>query len=171
MIVRIDDDQDRHLPSPLERSQLRAQPQAVEVLEVEIDDDELVVVLGRLEDRHLRIVDRVDVVPLADTSLDAVDEIVAVVDQQNLARSVGRDLLLGDADQAHGFARRGARAQLVGQHFQAHQALDPAEQCQIADRLGQEIVGTGLEPADPIVRLIQGGDHDDGDMLRLRSWP
>ena len=57
--------------------------------------------------------------------------------------------------------------ELVGQHLQAHQALDPAEQRNVVDRFGQEIIGAGFEPAHPIVRLVQGGHHHDGDMLGL----
>ena len=40
VVVGIDDDQDGRLAGMLERLELRAQPQAVDILHVEIDDDE-----------------------------------------------------------------------------------------------------------------------------------
>ena len=39
---------------------------------------------------------------------------------------------------------------------------------QIVDRLGEEIVGTGLQAAYAIRRLVERGDHDDRDMGRAR---
>src|SRR5687767_2813543 len=165
MVVGIDDDENWNLTGTFERTQLRAEAKPVEIVEIQADDNQLIAVLGRFEEGELRIVESLDVMPLTDGSLDAADEIVAVVDQQDFARLVGQHILFDNLDQAHGLARHDARPELVGEHFQAHETLDPAEQRKIADRFGQEVISARFKAANTIVRLIQGGDHHNGYMM------
>ena len=51
------------------------------------------------------------------------------------------------------------------------QRPDPAEQLDLVDRLGEEVVGAGLDAALEVAGLVQGGDHQDGDVLRRRVGP
>ena len=54
VVVRVDDDEDRQLPGAVQRAEMRAQPQAVDLLEIEADDGEVVVALSGAEERLLR---------------------------------------------------------------------------------------------------------------------
>ena len=58
--------------------------------------------------------------------------------------------------------------ELVGQQLQPDQALHARHQLQVVDRLGQEIVGAGLEAADAVGNLVERGDHDDWDVRGRR---
>jgi len=55
--------------------------------------------------------------------------------------------------------------------------LDPEERAhagqelRLVDGLRQEVVGAGLEPLDPLLRRIEGRDHDDGQDPRGRILP
>ncbi|KAJ3049423.1 hypothetical protein HK102_012508, partial [Quaeritorhiza haematococci] len=51
------------------------------------------------------------------------------------------------------------------------QAADPAEQLDLVDGLGQEVVGPGLDPALEVGRLVEGGDHQDQQVLGLGVGP
>ena len=62
----------------------------------------------------------------------------------------------------------GAQAQLVGQHLQAHQALDASQKLHLVDRLGQKIVGASLKAAHPVFHLVERGDHDDRNVFGAR---
>jgi hypothetical protein len=55
-------------------------------------------------------------------------------------------------------------AQLVGQHLEPHEALDARHQLHVVDGLGEEIVGAGLQAPHPVRRLIERGDHEDGNV-------
>ena len=62
VVVGFGNRQDRHVAGALERADLAAQPQAVEILQPERHDDQVVVALGGVEQRFIRIsldVDRV----------------------------------------------------------------------------------------------------------------
>ena len=58
-----------------------------------------------------------------------------------------------------------ARAEFIRQHLEANESLDATEQRNIVDWLGQEIIGARFEPPHPVLRLIERGDHDDGNVL------
>ena len=60
----------------------------------------------------------------------------------------------------------GPGPQFVRKHLEPHQALDAAEQGNVIDRLGEEIIGAGFQAAHPVFRLVKGGHHDDRNMLR-----
>ena len=49
VVLGIGDRQQRHLPGTLQRTRLAAQPQAVEILEAQRNDDQVVVALGRVK--------------------------------------------------------------------------------------------------------------------------
>ena len=74
------------------------------------------------------------------------------------------DQAVGRIDQPHVLAGRLAHAKLVHHHLQAHQAAHAREQRGIVDRLGEEIVGAGIEPRDAVGRLVERGDHHDRHM-------
>jgi hypothetical protein len=53
-------------------------------------------------------------------------------------------------------ARHGlANPQLVDELLQAGERPDPREKGEIVDRLGQEVVGTRLQPPDPVADVAQ----------------
>ena len=45
---------------------------------------------------------------------------------------------------------------------------DAQQQLGLVDRLGQEVVGAGLDGAVDVAGLVEGGDHEDGDVARRR---
>ena len=60
------------------------------------------------------------------------------------------------------------RPQFVRKHLEPHQALDAAKQGNVIHRLGEEVIGPGLQAAHPVFQLVKGGHHDDRNMLRGR---
>ena len=62
----------------------------------------------------------------------------------------------------------GAHAQFVGRHLQPHQRAHAREQRDVGDRLGEEIVGAGLEPAHPVGRLVERRHHHHRNVMRRR---
>jgi hypothetical protein len=58
-----------------------------------------------------------------------------------------------------------AHAQLVGHHLEPHQRADPGDQHEVGRRLGEKIVGAGVEATHPVARLVERGDHDHGNVL------
>ena len=70
----------------------------------------------------------------------------AIVDQQDAAVQPGlgrrRGERIADAEIARG---SGAGAQFVGHRLQPHEAAHAREQRDVVDRLGQEVVGAGIE--------------------------
>ena len=164
VIVGIDDDQDRHLPGSLQRPQLRAQSQAVIAVEIEIDEDELVILVRRHEHCLLRIVDAIELMAAEQRHLDAVMQQAAIVDQEHPAGFVELAAKPAAAPDELLVLRSVPRQKLVGQHLQPDQALDPAEQGDVVDRLGQEVVGAGLEAAHPVLGLVEGRHHDHRDV-------
>ena len=57
-----------------------------------------------------------------------------------------------------------AHQQFVGHHLEPHQAAYAREQRRVVDRLGEKIIGAGIEPGQPVGRLIERRHHDDGDV-------
>ncbi len=55
-----------------------------------------------------------------------------------------------------------AHQQFVGHHFQPHERAHAREQSRVVDRLGEEIVGAGVETCDAVGRLVERRHHDDG---------
>ena len=51
------------------------------------------------------------------------------------------------------------RRQLVVQRLHPQQRLHAREQLRLIDRLGQEIVGAGLDSLDPLLLRVEGGAH------------
>ena len=92
-----------------------------------------------------------------------------VVDDQHAAAAAGIGdrfaLRRFDADVARGHR---AHAQFVGHHLEPRQRAHARDQRQFGDRLGQEIVGAGFEPAHPVGRLVERGDHDHRNMVGRR---
>ncbi len=65
------------------------------------------------------------------------------------------------------FARRHAQQHLVVERLEAREVLDARHEGDVVDWLGQEVVGSGLEPLHLVGRLIQRGDHHDGHVHGL----
>ena len=68
-------------------------------------------------------------------------------------------------DRLHG---GGAKLQLVGHHLQPEQALHPRHQRDVADRLGEEIVGAAFQSLHPVLGLIERCHHDDRNVRGAR---
>ena len=83
IVLGLGDHQDRHAAGAVERAHLAAQPQPVEVLQSERDDQALVVGLRRMEQRFLRVRLDVDGVLGGENAGDALVGGLAVVDQQH----------------------------------------------------------------------------------------
>ena len=92
-----------------------------------------------------------------------------VIDEENAAalaligdrvafRALDADLKRGD----------GAHTQLVGHHLEPRQRADTRDQNDVGDRLGEEIVSTGLKTAHAVGRAVERGDHDNGN--EVRRW-
>jgi hypothetical protein len=52
--------------------------------------------------------------------------------------------------------------QLVPELLDPEERADAGKQLRLVDGLGQEIVGPRVDPLDPLLRRIEGGDHDHG---------
>ncbi len=136
--------------------------QSVVAAEAEADDDEVDIVLGRLEQGFVRVRLDVDVVMRAQRLGQALGGTGAIVDDQDAAapavvgvrRREGRDHAQRDG-------RIGAIAQFVDHDLEPGQRTDPRDQRDLVDRLGQEIVGAGFEAAHAVRRLVERGDEDD----------
>ena len=72
---------------------------------------------------------------------------------------------IGNAEAARG---QRAVAQFVRHRFQPHQAAHARKQRGIVERLGQEVVGPGVQPLQPVAGLVERRHHDDGNMGRRR---
>ena len=95
---------------------------------------------------------------------DAARRVFAVVDDEDAPadpRRLGEDLGGVEADRLHGGR---PQRQLVGDHLQADEALDPRHQRYVAHRLGEEIVGAAFETLHPVLGLVERRHHDDGNM-------
>ena len=55
VVARLDDDHDRQVPRAVERADLRAEPQAVGMLEAEADDHQVEIAVGKPQQRPRRI--------------------------------------------------------------------------------------------------------------------
>ncbi|MET4846215.1 hypothetical protein ABIF62_006710 [Bradyrhizobium japonicum] len=168
-VLGVRDRQDRHVARALQRARLAAQPQAVEIVEVERDDQQVVIALGGVEQRFGRVRLDVDGVLRGEDRRQPLIGGLTVVDQQNAAApaGVGHGAALGrlHADLERG---DGAHAQLVGHHLQPRQRAHARDQHDVGDRLGEEIVGAGFQPAIAVGGAVERGDHHDGNVVRRR---
>ncbi len=161
-ILEVGDDQDGKVARALERADLAAQPQPVVVAETEADDDEVDIVLGRLEQRLVRVRLDVDVVMGAQRLGQALGGTGAIVDDQDAAAPAVVGVRRGEGrDHAQRDGGVGAIAQFVDHHLEPGQRTDARDQRDLVDRLGEEIVGAGFQPAHAVRRLVERGDHDD----------
>src|SRR5258708_6938705 len=46
----------------------------------------------------------------------------------------------------------------------AEKAFDAREKFEFVDRFGEEVVGSGFDAAFDVAKLVEGGDHNDGDV-------
>jgi hypothetical protein len=156
LLVAAGDQDDGHEPGTVERAQLRAQPQRVVAGKAGRHQDTIEIALRDLETGGLRVgLDDRGHVGRQQPG-NGCRRIGVVVDQKHarallVARhDIGKQRL--DADRAR---RRRAQAQFVGQHFEPHQALDPGQKLEVVDRLGQKIVGAGLQTANAVGDLVE----------------
>jgi hypothetical protein len=157
------------MPRPVERPHLRAEPQAVGVLEAEADDQEIEIAVGKPQQRTGRIGLALHMMLPLQRAQDALGRAVAVLDQEDAAAAPKLiELDPHGRDKTHLFLGRGAHQHLVREHLEPRQVLHPRDQRDVVDRLRQKVVGSGLEPLHPVGGLIERGDHDHRDMLRAR---
>ena len=62
-----------------------------------------------------------------------------------------------------------AQAQFIGHHLQSGKRPHARNQRHVGDRLGEEIVGAGFQPAYAVGRLVERGDHDHRNMMGQRT--
>ena len=94
---------------------------------------------------------------------------LAVVDDEDAGAAAGvGDRLAGGIFEADLARRDGAHAQLVGHHLEPHQRTDAGDQHEVGRRLGEEIVGAGVEAAHAVARLVERGHHDHRNVLGRR---
>ena len=102
--------------------------------------------------------------------LDALVRQPAIVDQPECVPVASSDsCVLRAVIKIACVACHRACAQLIGEHLEPHEALDPAEQSQIIDRLGEEVVGTGFEPSTRSSGWSSAVTMMTGMCMRLRS--
>ena len=117
-ILDVGDDEDGKVARALERADLAAQPQSVVAAEAEADDDEVDVVLGRLEQRLVRVRLDVDVVMRAQRLGEALGGAGAIVDDQDAAAPAVVGVRRRERrDHAQRDGGGGAVAQFVDHHF------------------------------------------------------
>jgi len=148
---------------------LRAEPQIIQMLQTETDDHEVEIAVRQEEDGACRIGLPHHVKLGIQRIQDTLGGAVAVLDKQNPAAA---SKLVHARAQAAGKAQlllaRGTHQHLVAQHLQPREIPNPRDRCDVVDRLGEKVVGPGLEPLHPVRRLIKSGDRDHGDVLRAR---
>ena len=169
IVVGVRNGQNRHLPGPLQRPRLAAQPQAVEILEAERDDQQIVIAVGGVEQRFRRIGFDIDGMLGAQHRRQPLIGRRPVVDQKDAPALAG----IGDRTslrRLHADLQRGdgAHAQLVGHHLQPRQRTHPRDQHDVGHRFGQEIVGAGLKAAHAVGRAVQRRHHDHRNEMRRR---
>ena len=147
-----------------QRAQMRAEPQAVETADAEAHDDQVEIAAARAHQRFIEVRDVDQLVLRLQRAAEPGDGFRTVLDDQDAARGIGLDHRLGGIGKAHALPGLLAHPKLVGHHLEADEAAHAGEQREIVDRLGQEIVGAGIEPGDAVARLVERGDHDDRDM-------
>jgi hypothetical protein len=147
---------------------LRAEPQAIGFRHCQAHQDEVEVARSGAGKRLRRVAFKRQL-QVGQRRLDLGDRARPLVDDEDAAVRIlaGRQDLAGiDADRLQG---RRPQVELVGDHLQPDQALDPGDQGDLADRLGQEVVGAAFQPLDPVVGLVERRHHDHRHMRRLRS--
>ena len=154
------------LRGAVERAELAAQPQRVAVLQRQRHDHQVVFAFGGVEQRLVRIAFDVHGVLGRQRRRQPLGRRRAVIDDQHApgAAGVGDRLVLGilNADLPRG---QRAHAQLVGHHLEPRQRAHPRDQRHVGHRLGQEIVGAGVEPLDPVGRMIERRHHDHRNVV------
>ena len=97
--------------------------------------------------------------------------LVVVDDQDAAARRRSAAAASASGSPGADAARSRACAQFVGHHLQAREAAHAGEQRDVVDRLGEEVVGAGLQALDAVGRLVERGDHHDRDVRGGADWP
>ena len=161
--------EDGQIAGAIERANLAAQPQRVEILKPERDDEQIVIAVGGMEQGLVRIGLDLDVVLLGKRRRDALVGRRPIIDDENaaVAAGIGHRLALRrfNPDIARG---QNPHAQFVGDHFEPRQRAHARDQRQFGDRLGQKIVGARFEAAHAVGRLVERGHHDDRNVVRRR---
>ena len=146
VVVGFGDRQDRHVAGALERAHLAAQPQAVEILQAERHDQQVVIALGGMKQRLARIGLDVDRVLGRQHRDDALIRARPVIDDQDAAVAAGfRHRFALRAFDADFPGRERAHAQLVGHHLQPRERTHARDQRHVGDRLGEKIVGARFQ--------------------------
>ena len=83
VVAGLDDDHDRQMPRAVERANLRAQPQAVGIVEAQAYDHQIEIAVGQPQQSAGRIGLALDVMFLLERVDDALGGTIAVLDQQN----------------------------------------------------------------------------------------
>ena len=117
------------------------------MLEAETDDHEIEIALRETQQSPRRVRLTLDVMFGAERLDDTVGRTVTILDENNA--SAASELIEPDAHsrgETHLLLGRGAHQHLVGQHLEAREILHPRDERDIVDRLGEEVVGSRLEP-------------------------
>ncbi len=167
-VILLGDQDDRQRPGLLRGPHLRADAQRVEIAQCHRHQRQLVIAAAHRQRGVGRVDQHIHPVVGAQVALDPFGVPHVGIDQQDAAILV--------VDGVHGahrifdgdlLAGTGTRPQLVGQRLEPHQALHPGHQLDVVDRLGQEVVGAGLEPAHAVGGLVERGHHQHRDMAGL----
>ncbi len=156
------------MPGPLQRACLAAEPQAVEIIKAERDDQQIIIAVGGVKQRFRRVGLDIDGVLGAQHRRQPLIGRRPVVDQKHAATlpGVGHGVALRrlHADLERG---DGAHAQFIGHHLQPRQRAHPRDQHDVGHRFGQKIVGAGFQPAHAIGRAVQRRyNHHRNEMRR-----
>ena len=164
-ILEVRDDENGQVSRAFDCANLAAEAQRIVVGEAEADDDDVDIVLGRLEHRLLRIrLDR-DYVMRRQRLQEALGRTLAVVDEEEPpASAVFRTRRRERRDHAERDRGVGAIAQFVDHDLEAGERAYASDQLHFVDRLGDEIVGAGLEAAHAVGWTVERRDHHDGQM-------
>jgi hypothetical protein len=166
LVARLDEDDDGQVAGAVEGAHLGTEPQAVGGGEAQAHDQDVEVVFGKLHERRVGIALDEGIMGFGDDIHQARGGAGMIIDEEQAAGTHVQRLLQGRVVGEPHLARRGSAHQhLIVEHLEPSEVLHARDQRNVVDGLGQEVVGAALEPLDLVGRLIEGGDHDDRDVL------
>ena len=145
---------------------LRADPQPVGLAEIDANDDEI---KGFTERRQsfLFVGHAGDLIFFGQNTLDHLAVIGLILDHKNTS---ARGIVLGRVRIVRGAKLKAgviAKSELVERQLRPQKRAHARKQGDIVYRLRQKVVGPGVDTADAVFRAIEGGHHDDRDVVQL----
>src|SRR5262245_24950163 len=138
---------------------MRAKPQAVEIADAEADYDEVEVSAARADEGLIEGRDIDQLVLLLKSAAEPGDRFRTVFDDQYPPRRIRVDHGLSRIGEAHALPGFLAHPELIRHHLQTDKAAHASKQGRVVDRLGEKIIGAGVEAGHTVARLIERGDH------------